>query len=104
MTCSDASLTSKEKLSKEKVNECLILFFSSLLLTFTVINVFSFFFFTCLFSHIFSVFIFFDVIRIINLYTVGEVGEMPKLGQSRKSRLRRHGKEWKKSVHGDMKL
>ena len=35
---------------------------------------------------------------------VGEVGGMPKLGQSRKSRLRRHGKEWKKSVHGDMEL
>ena len=29
---------------------------------------------------------------------------MPKLGQSRKSRLRLHGKEWKKSVHGDLKL
>ena len=35
---------------------------------------------------------------------VGEVGGMPKLGQSRKSRLRRHGKEWKNSVHGDLKL
>ena len=35
---------------------------------------------------------------------VGEVGGMPKLGQNRKSRLRRHGKEWKKSVHGDLKL
>ena len=38
------------------------------------------------------------------VYHLGEVGGMPKLGQSRKSRLRRHGKEWKKSVHGDLKL
>ena len=38
------------------------------------------------------------------LPSVGEVGGMPKLGQSRKSRLRRHGKEWKKSVHGDLEL
>ena len=35
---------------------------------------------------------------------IGEVGGMPRLGQSRKSRLRRHGKEWKKSIHGDLKL
>ena len=37
-------------------------------------------------------------------FSLGEVGGMPKLGQSRKSRLLRHGKEWNKSVHGDLKL
>ena len=45
---------------------------------------------------------------ILGLYlyktAVGEVGGMPKLGQSRKSRLRRHGKEWTKYVHGNLKL
>ena len=43
-------------------------------------------------------------IRGSSFIAVGEVGEMPKLGQSRISRLRPHGREWKKSVHGDLKL
>ena len=52
---------------------------------------------------------FFSVIYFLSavgteIQAVGEVGGMPKLGQSRKSRLRRHGKGWKKSVHGDLKL
>ena len=33
-----------------------------------------------------------------------EVGGIPKLGQSRKSRLRPQGKAWKPYVHGDVKL
>ena len=46
----------------------------------------------------------FHISAIVETRTLGEVEGMPKLGQSRKSRLRRHGKEWKKSVHGDLKL
>ena len=37
-------------------------------------------------------------------YLVGEVGVLLKMGQSRKSRLRRNDKTWKPPVSNDVKL